>query len=257
MMVKSPIMLKPVMTSSPSFRIVEIFESLQGEGHNTGMPAIFIRLGRCSLACSWCDTDYLRYQHMSIDDIFQAIATYTAKNIIITGGEPSIHPHLEVLLSALKAKGYFLCIESNALHTISPLIDYIAVSPKYCYEERYEKDCIAQADEVRIVVDIFKIGQPVTTETKESSQYEPPLAPEQIQLAQARFIAWCQHITNKIQAKHYFLSPLEEGGQMNILQTLALIGQLNARNEEEKHAKETIKPHWQLSLQTHKLANIQ
>ena len=40
-------------TEEPQFRIVEIFESLQGEGYNTGMPAIFIRLGRCDLACGW------------------------------------------------------------------------------------------------------------------------------------------------------------------------------------------------------------
>ena len=42
---------EPIQDPNPEFRIVEIFESLQGEGYNTGMPAIFIRLGRCDLAC--------------------------------------------------------------------------------------------------------------------------------------------------------------------------------------------------------------
>ncbi len=47
-----------VAPENPQYRIVEIFESLQGEGWNTGMPAVFVRLGKCNLACGWCDTDY-------------------------------------------------------------------------------------------------------------------------------------------------------------------------------------------------------
>ena len=71
-----------------TYRIVEIFESLQGEGYNTGLPAIFIRLGKCNLACAWCDTDYLRFQNMSLAQIVQRVQSYTARHIIITGGEP-------------------------------------------------------------------------------------------------------------------------------------------------------------------------
>lgn len=44
------------LISNPRFPIVEIFESLQGEGFNTGMPAIFVRFGKCNLTCPWCDT---------------------------------------------------------------------------------------------------------------------------------------------------------------------------------------------------------
>ena len=47
------------------YAIVEIFESLQGEGLNTGMPAIFIRFGKCNLACPWCDTDYQTFSLMT------------------------------------------------------------------------------------------------------------------------------------------------------------------------------------------------
>lgn len=225
----------------PQYRIVEIFESLQGEGYNTGMPAIFIRLGRCSLACSWCDTDYLTFKLMALEDILQAIKPYSAHNIIITGGEPTIHPHIDKLISVLKEQGYFLCIESNALHQIPASIDYVAVSPKYCYAERYLQESIDYADEVRIVVDPLRSGYP-------DSLPIPSIDPER------EFVRWCIQIAKRIKAKHYFLSPLEVGGEMNILQTIRLIGQLNVLSSQDEAQ---CLPHWQLSLQTHKFAKIQ
>jgi radical SAM domain protein len=122
-----------VAPENPQYRIVEIFESLQGEGWNTGMPAVFVRLGKCNLACGWCDTDYLKFGMMSLSDILGRLKTYAARNIIITGGEPTIQPHLDTLLDALKAEGYFLCIETNGLKPAPPQIDYVATSPKACY----------------------------------------------------------------------------------------------------------------------------
>jgi len=37
-------------------KINEVFETIQGEGFFTGVPAIFIRLQGCPVECSWCDT---------------------------------------------------------------------------------------------------------------------------------------------------------------------------------------------------------
>ena len=42
---------EPATGLDTPYRIVEIFETLQGEGFNTGMPSIFIRFGKCNLAC--------------------------------------------------------------------------------------------------------------------------------------------------------------------------------------------------------------
>lgn len=207
-----------IRPENPQYRIVEIFESLQGEGRNTGMPAVFIRLGKCNLACSWCDTDYLTFGMMSLADILGRLKTYTARNIIITGGEPTIQPHLEILLNALKNRGYFLCMETNGLNPAPPQIDFVSASPKACYATKYEKQCIRTASEVRIVAD-------------------------------GNVIDFAEKMERKIRAAHYYLSPCEIGGNMNIYDTIRQIGILNGRPNKPVH--------WQLSVQTHKWAGIE
>ena len=197
--------------------IVEIFESLQGEGFNTGMPAIFIRFGKCNLACPWCDTDYQTFSLMTLQQIADQVTAFSEKNIIITGGEPTIQPNLENLLSYFKTLGYFLAIETNGLKPVPPQIDYIATSPKRLYRHKYQQRCITLADEVRIVNDDENI------------------------------LSFCREIAKKIEAKHYFLSPYEQQGEMNLLDTIRKLGQLN-ENAEIK---------WQLSIQTHKLVGIE
>jgi 7-carboxy-7-deazaguanine synthase len=36
--------------------VTSMFFTLQGEGPYAGMPALFIRLAKCNLDCSFCDT---------------------------------------------------------------------------------------------------------------------------------------------------------------------------------------------------------
>ena len=107
--------------------IVEIFYSIQGEGANTGMPAIFIRLGGCNLQCWYCDTEWHHYKEMSIPEILSAIAHYNCKNIIWTGGEPTLQLTNDILRSF---NGYYHCIETNGTNPVPSLIDYISCSPK-------------------------------------------------------------------------------------------------------------------------------
>lgn len=38
------------------YPINEIFQTIQGEGVFTGLPAIFVRLQGCPVGCPWCDT---------------------------------------------------------------------------------------------------------------------------------------------------------------------------------------------------------
>ena len=56
-----------------SYRIVEIFESLQGEGYNTGMSAVFLRFGKCNLSCEWCDTAYNNFTIWTLEEILSLI----------------------------------------------------------------------------------------------------------------------------------------------------------------------------------------
>lgn len=210
--------MKTIITPlSLQFPIVEIFQSLQGEGFNTGLPCIFVRLGKCNLACPWCDTDYNRHEKYSIGQILARVKAYSAKNIIITGGEPTIYANLGILLDAFKAEGYWLAIETNGLKTVPPQIDYIAASPKRMYREKYLRDCIPFAHEVRVVTD-------------------------------GDVLDFCAQIENSIRAERYYLSPCETEGQMNLSETVTQLGQLNQRSG---------KPKWQLSLQTHKIIGIE
>jgi 7-carboxy-7-deazaguanine synthase len=88
--------------------VSETFKTLQGEGHSTGVPAFFVRLGACNLSCSWCDTPYT-WAFGEKSQRHQSQRSYSARNelkrigltqlaydiwhscsdiCVITGGEP-------------------------------------------------------------------------------------------------------------------------------------------------------------------------
>lgn len=89
-----------------NFKVVEIFESINGEGRRVGQLAIFIRLQKCNLNCSYCDTrwangDGAPYTLMSEDEIYDRILKSGIKNITLTGGEPLLHKDVEILLEKI------------------------------------------------------------------------------------------------------------------------------------------------------------
>lgn len=118
----------------------EIFSSIQGEGVRAGTPNLFLRFSGCNLKCSNedeysgfnCDTEFTSGRDLSISEIINELAEVDhgkCKSIILTGGEPSLQIDTE-LVSALKAAGYYLAIETNGTVVLPTGIDWVTVSPK-------------------------------------------------------------------------------------------------------------------------------
>lgn len=113
-------------------KINEIFYSLQGEGHYTGTPAVFVRFAGCNLKCSFCDTDFTSFTEMTEDDIVREIGQYPTNHIVITGGEPTLQITAS-LVSKLHDAGKYVQIETNGTNVLPDgcNIDWVTCSPKY------------------------------------------------------------------------------------------------------------------------------
>lgn len=142
--------MKPLKhQQSMNLRVNEIFYSLQGEGGRTGEPSIFIRLSKCNLACSFCDTEYETGVRMTIEEILEHISQFTCKWIIWTGGEPTLQL-TDVIISIFKEKGYKQAIETNGTRRVPNGLDYITCSPKQ--EFNIVKQLIQEVDELRFPI---------------------------------------------------------------------------------------------------------
>lgn len=92
------------MTPAPrSYRIAEVFHSLQGEGPSAGTPAHFIRLQGCDVGCAWCDTKYswpeTGGEVRGLDQVWEACrALGPSPLLVVTGGEPLQHDGITELL---------------------------------------------------------------------------------------------------------------------------------------------------------------
>lgn len=113
--------------------LMEEFYTIQGEGHNMGKAAYFIRIGGCDVGCSWCDTkpswDATHFPPVDADDIAQRANQYPAKTVVVTGGEPSIYP-LDYFTRELKRLGIKTMVETSGAHTLTGEWDWICLSPK-------------------------------------------------------------------------------------------------------------------------------
>lgn len=133
----------------PKYPIVEIFHSVQGEGFHVGVPHVFVRFGNCNLCCDWCDTDFMKFEQMDLDEIVHRVLSFNCARVIFTGGEPAMQD-ISTIGSALKGYGLTLSIESNGTLPIDPIIDWICISPK---DQLYPNVSIKQrtGDELKVV----------------------------------------------------------------------------------------------------------
>ena len=176
------------------YDLVEIFESLQGEGRNTGRPCVFIRFAGCNLSCPWCDTDVTKKFSASLADILAELGQYKAKSVILTGGEPTLVKEMPELVAVLKKNGYWIGVETNGTSAADWLgfVDYVACSPK-----RGAELALTAADEVRIVAE---------------------------DEATAEF---CREVRGKIAATDYYVSPCDRGGKIDFATAKSVLSQLD------------------------------
>ena len=204
-----------------SYAVKEIYYTLQGEGANTGRPAVFLRFAGCNLwtgreedrasaICQFCDTDFLGgTKFASAEQLAEEVASQwfgsgTSKRfVVITGGEPLLQLDAP-LIDRLHARGFEIAIETNGTLPAPDGLDWICVSPK------------AQALLVQTSGDELKVVYP-----------QPGLR-----------LAYLE----RLKFKHSFLQPMDGP---------------DVEQNTELAARYCLEhPRWRLSLQTHKLLGI-
>ncbi len=209
-----------------SYAVKELFFTLQGEGANTGRPAVFCRFAGCNLwsgleadrataICAFCDTEFVGTDGDgggSFDDAGALAGAARAKwpdgadvtpFLVCTGGEPLLQLDVD-LIEALHGTGFEVAVETNGTQ-VAPLgLDWVCVSPKAGAELAQR-----QGDELKLVY---------------PQQGAPPQDFEGLDF------------------DHFFLQPMD-GDQREHNTTLAL-----------GYCRDH--PNWQLSVQTHKYLGI-
>jgi 7-carboxy-7-deazaguanine synthase len=150
-----------------SYRVQEIFHTLQGEGAQAGMAAVFLRFSGCNLwdgrpetrgrsACTFCDTDFMSRSgalggdYPDADSLAVAVAGLWSgrggvAQVVCTGGEPLLQ--LDVpLIAALKTRGLRISVETNGTCEVPSGIDWVCVSPK-----QGARWILRRGDELKIV----------------------------------------------------------------------------------------------------------
>lgn len=135
-----------------AYAVKELYYTLQGEGIQTGRPAVFLRFAGCNLwtgreadrpraVCRFCDTDFVGVDGPGggsvagpdeLADRVQAAwprASRARPYVVATGGEPLLQLD-EPLIDALHERGFEVAIETNGTLPVPPGIDWICVSPK-------------------------------------------------------------------------------------------------------------------------------
>ena len=203
------------------YKVNEIFETIQGEGSFTGVPAIFIRLQGCPVGCSWCDTKHtwtvdpelqvvpaMVMAKTAEDEQWTALTSaqllalfqengYQARHVVITGGEPCMYD-LNPLCNTLHNAGYQTQIEtSGTFEVLVPAKSWVTVSPKVNMKGGYKvlQSALDRANEIKHPVAMDKhIAQLLQllqdTDTSNKLIYLQPIS--QQAKATALAIAYCK-----------------------------------------------------------------
>lgn len=178
------------------YSLVEIFESLQGEGRNTGRPCVFVRFAGCNLSCPWCDTDVRERFSLSLDELVGEVCGFRSRSVILTGGEPTAVEHMPELVAALKRNGFWIAVETNGTVDAEWLgfVDYVSCSPKAEFPERL---ALKEADEVRVVASSESV------------------------------VDFCREVRQRISATDYYVSPCDRDGSIDLQTAKSVLSRLD------------------------------
>lgn len=134
-----------------AYKIKEIFYTLQGEGGQSGRPAVFCRFSGCNLwsgreedrhkaICQFCDTDFWGTdgenggRYPDADALASKVtslwpAPEGKPYVVCTGGEPLLQLDA-ALVAALHRRGFEVAVETNGTVAAPEGIDWLCVSPK-------------------------------------------------------------------------------------------------------------------------------
>lgn len=229
-------------------RVVEIFDTIQGEGSQAGMPAVFVRLVGCNLwsglehlrskgigACAeWCDTLFHSGEKRTPESVVSAVfeASPGCKSVVITGGEPTLQlrkPEGIQLLKLLCAAGVKVSIETNGTQEIpdevDSLLSHITCSPKPL------KGKGGLASHIKL---------PKRGSWDLKVVHPTPFSDELLR-------EWSKS------AGHSFVQPCDQGpGVDNLPGAIQMVKRLNSTASNEEWSRWP----WKLSIQTHKLLGL-
>lgn len=101
--------------------VQEIFYSVQGETSESGLPYVFIRTTGCDLRCVYCDSAYAFQGGTSrtLDEVYELVRAYPCRNVLLTGGEPTLQKAFPELAQGLLDRGYRVSVETHGESDLS------------------------------------------------------------------------------------------------------------------------------------------
>lgn len=154
------------LTEMKTYRINEVFHSVQGEGYWTGTSMTFVRFSGCNKHCWFCDTSHEAALEMTPEEILASINNHRPKSdtwwrnrLCLTGGEPCMQVD-EALARFLCDHGCYLHVETNGTYP-SPFVNnlvvrestWVTLSPKYPDDvTTLPIASVRHPDEVKIVI---------------------------------------------------------------------------------------------------------